>query len=72
MDEEDGRPGPGARQFGTSDVVADASVGSVCLGNPQTNQTLSTLRLNGRENRTPCLWEAEGGQFHGGWPGGTK
>jgi len=28
MDEEDGRPGPGARQFGAVDVLKDASLES--------------------------------------------
>ena len=30
MDEEDGRPGPGARQFGPDDVLTDALVSSLC------------------------------------------
>ena len=30
MDEEDGRPGPGARQSGPDDVLTDALVSSLC------------------------------------------
>jgi hypothetical protein len=35
MDEEDGRPGPRARQFGPTDVLTDASMGSLRRENPQ-------------------------------------
>ncbi len=34
MDEEDGRPGPGARQSGPADVLADASTVSLCRSYP--------------------------------------
>jgi hypothetical protein len=30
MEEEDGRPGPGARQSGPADVLLDALMGSLC------------------------------------------
>jgi hypothetical protein len=34
MDEEDGRPGPGAWQFGPNDVHTDALAGSLCRPHP--------------------------------------
>ena len=38
MDEEDGRPGPGARQSGPADVLPDAFMKSLCQGqSPQSN-----------------------------------
>ena len=49
MDEEDGRPGPGARQSGPADVLRDAWLEFLCRTDHLTNSVPSR-----RESKSPC------------------
>ena len=54
MDEEDGRPGPRARKFGSADVLTDAFAGS--LRNLVTAQTYPSLfsQFLSKSSAIPC------------------
>jgi len=71
MDEEDGRPGPGARQSGPNDVLPDASMKSLCHPHFFFYTPAIDFAPHGARNRKTPPREAEGNWPHRRWQGET-